>query len=149
MFEKFSLKWNDCQANWTQALTELRNDNESADVTLISDDKVNFTAHKILLSSCSNLFKSILRGNTQSTPLLFLVGVSSINLGLILNYIYQGEVKLYQEQLDRFIECAQKLEINGLQGGNIEEKDYHDRIQDQKVEEVFFVPVASAAQKTI
>ena len=149
MSGKFSLKGNDYQSNWNKAINELQTDTDFAGVTLISDDKVNFTAHKILLSSCSNLFKSILRGNTQSTPLLFLVGVSSINLGLILNYIYQGEVKIYQEQLDRFIEFAQKLEINGLQGGNIEEKDYHDRIQDQKVEEVFFVPVASAAQKTI
>ena len=135
MSEKFALKWNDFQFNWNKSLSHLRKDTDFADVTLISDDKVNFTAHKILLSSCSNLFKSILRGNTQSTPLLFLGGVSSINLGLILNYIYQGEVKLYQEQLDRFIECAQKLEINGLQGGNIEEKDYYDMIQDQKVEE--------------
>ena len=64
MLKKFSLKWNDSQANWTQALTELRNDNESADVTLISDDKVKFIAHKILLTSCSNLFKYILKGMT-------------------------------------------------------------------------------------
>ena len=146
MSEKFSLKWNDYKSNWNKTINELQTDTDFADVTLISDDKVNFTAHKILLSSCSNLFKSILRGNTQSTPLLFLGGVSSINLGLILNYIYQGEVNLCQEQLDSFIECAQKLEINGLQGGNIEEKDYYDRIQDQKVEEVFFVPVVSAGE---
>ena len=114
MSEKFSLKWNDYQANWTKALAKLRNDTESADVTLISDDKVKFVAHKILLTSCSNLFKYILIGSTHANPLLYLSGVSSVNLSLILDYIYYGEVKLFQEQLDCFLESAQKLEIEGL-----------------------------------
>ena len=45
---------------------------------------------------------------------LYLGGVTSDNLGFILDYIYYGEVKLYQEQLDSFLESAQKLEIEGL-----------------------------------
>ena len=118
MNEKFSLKWNDYHSNWTQSLTCLRKDQESADVTLISEDKVKFTAHKILLSSCSKMFKFILKGNFNTNPLLFLSGVSSINLGFILDYIYYGEVNLFQEQLDSFLESAQKLEIEGLQGDN-------------------------------
>ena len=76
MSEKFSLKWNDYQSNWTQSLSELRNDKESADITLISDDKVNFAAHKILLLSCSKTFKFILKENFHANPLLYLTGVS-------------------------------------------------------------------------
>ena len=68
MSEKFSLKWNDYQANWTRALTELRDDTESGDVTLVSDDKVKFSVHKVLLSSCSNFFKMILRENINANP---------------------------------------------------------------------------------
>ena len=122
MSEKFSLKWNDYQSNWNKALNELRKDTDSADVTLISDDKDKFSAHRILLSSCSNLFKYILKGNVllKAKSLMYLSGVSSQNLGFILDYIYHGEVKLYQEQLDSFLECAQKLEIEGLLGGNEE-----------------------------
>ena len=118
MSDKFSLKWNDYQSNWRKSLNELREDTEFADVTLISDDKVNFSAHKILLSSCSNLMKFILKSNTQTNPLLYLGGVNSINLRFILDYIYYGEVNLYQEQLDSFLESAQKLEIQGLMGDN-------------------------------
>ena len=118
MNEKFSLKWNDYHSNWTQSLSELRNDKESSDVTLISEDKVKFSAHKIVLSSCSKMFKFILRENFHTNPLLFLSGVSSVNLGFILDYIYYGEVNLFQEQLDNFLESAQKLEIEGLQGDN-------------------------------
>ena len=123
MFEKFNLKWSDYQSNWNRSLSELRNDSDLADVTLISDDKIKFSAHKIVLSSCSNMFKFILKGNTHANPLLYLSGVSSVNLGLILDYVYHGEVSLFQEQTQSFLECAQKLELEGLIGYN----DEHDR----------------------
>ena len=116
MNEKFCLKWNDYQSNWTQSLSDLRNDKESSDVTLISEDKVKFSAHKILLSSSSKMFKFILKGNFHANPLLFLTGVSSANLGFILDFIYYGEVNLFQEQLDSFLESAHKLEIEGILG---------------------------------
>ena len=116
MSEKFSLKWKNYQSNWNKSLSGLRDDTESADVTLISDDKMKFTAHKIILSSCSDTFRFILKGYTNTNPLLYLGGVSSINLAFILDYIYYGEVNLFQEQLDSFLESAQKLEIEGLMG---------------------------------
>ena len=50
----------------------------------------------------------------DSHPLLYLSGVTSSNLSFILDYIYQGEVQLYQEQLDSFLDTAQKLRIAGL-----------------------------------
>ena len=121
MSEKFSLKWNDYQPNWRKSLSELRNQTDLSDVTLISDDKVKFSAHKIILSSCSNMFKFIFKDNNQANPLLYLGAVSSVNLGFILDYIYHGEVSLFQEQLDSFLESAQKLEIEGLLGGNEED----------------------------
>ena len=99
MSEKFSLRWNDYQSNWCKSLIELRKDTDLADVTLVTDDKVKITAHKILLSSCSNIFKFILKEISHPNPLVFLSGVNSVNLGFILDYIYYGEVKLYQEQL--------------------------------------------------
>ena len=123
--EKFSLKWNDYQSNWNQSLSGLRNDTDMSDVTLITDDKVKMSAHKILLSSCSNVFKFILKESKQANPLIYLSGINSVNLGFILDYIHYGEVNLYQEQLDEFLESAQKLEIVGLLG------EHHDNQQEQ------------------
>ena len=62
------------------------------------------------------MLKFILKSNTHGNPLLYLCGVSSTNLGFILDYIYYGEVNIYQEQLDSFLNSAQKLEIEGLLG---------------------------------
>ena len=127
MSEKFSLKWNDYTSNWNRSLSKLRENSVFADVTLITDDKTKFSAHRILLSSCSNVFDFILKDSNQANPLLYLSGVNSINLGFILDYIYKGEVNLYQEQLDSFLESAQKLEIEGLLGG-----DNQENVEDSK-----------------
>ena len=116
MSEKFALKWNDYQSNWNRSLSKLHKDTDFADVTLISNDKVKFSAHKVILSSCSNMFKFILKENSNANPLFYLCGVTSVNLEYILDYIYHGEVNLFQEQLNSFLESAQKLEIEGLMG---------------------------------
>ena len=129
MFDKFSLKWDHYQSNWTKALSELRSSDDFADVTLICDDKVKFSAHKILLSSCSNMLKFIFKENPLDRSIIFLSGMSSDDVGLILDYIYNGEAKLYQGQLDSFLKSAKKLEIDGLYGlrdeGN-EDKGHDD-----------------------
>ena len=71
MSEKFALKWNDFQSNWNSSLSELRKQTDLADVTLMSDDMMKFSAHKILLSSCSNMFKLIIKDNTNAKTLLY------------------------------------------------------------------------------
>ena len=114
MSQKFSLKCNDYQFNWCRALAELHRDKDYADVTLVTDDKVKFSAHKIVLSSCSNTFKFILKDFCHPIPLIYLNGISSVNLGFILEYIYTGEVNIDQEQLDSFFKSSEKLEIEGL-----------------------------------
>ena len=129
MPEKFSLKWNDYQSNWNRSLSELRHQTDLSDVTLISDDKVKFSAHKIILSSCSNMFKFIFKDSTHTNPLLYLGGVSSVNLGFMLDYMYHGEVNLFQEQLDSFLESAQKLEVDGL-------LDSIDDINEEKTQKI-------------
>ena len=58
------------------------------------------------------------------------------DLNHILDYIYEGQVQLYQEDLDSFLEVAQKLKINGLIGGQEEKesntkdvKDHDDHVE--------------------
>lgn len=112
--EKFSLKWNDFQLNASKSFKILRKEKEFFDVTLVSDDEVQISAHKVILSACSSFFKSILKNNPHSHPLLYLGGVNSENLSFIMDYIYQGEVQIYQSNLNSFLEAAQKLKIDGL-----------------------------------
>ena len=83
-------------------------------MSLVGDDQKTISAHKLVLSASSPYFKQILTVNKHSHPLLCLDGVSSAELQCVLDYIYQGEVQIYQEQLDRFLVVAQRLQLEGL-----------------------------------
>ena len=61
MAEKFCLKWNDFQANVTKSFSKLRNEDDFFDVTLVSNDQQQLSAHKLVLSTCSDYFKTILK----------------------------------------------------------------------------------------
>ena len=54
--EQYCLRWNDFQANVTGALSDIRDGEEFLDVTLVSEGK-EVRAHKLILSSCSPLFR--------------------------------------------------------------------------------------------
>ena len=115
---KFNLKCDEYHSNWSESLSNLRRETVFADVTLVCDDKVKLQSHKIILSSFSDTFKFILKENTHTHPLIYLSGVNSVYLGFILDFIYNGEINLHQEQLESFLEVAGKLEVVGLQGYN-------------------------------
>ena len=119
--EKFSLKWNDFQTNVSDSFNLLRTEQKLFDVTLVSDDEVQISAHKLVLAASSSFFKSIFTKNPHSQPLIYLSGVDSLNIGLVLDYIYNGEVQIFQEQLDSFLHVAQKFKISGLMANDKEE----------------------------
>ena len=114
MSEMFCLKWNDFQSNVSNSFSLLRNEDYLHDVTIVSDDNEQIAAHKLVLSACSEYFKSIFRKNKHSHPLLCLEGLSSIDVRNVMDYIYNGEVKIFQEDLDRFLNVAQRLKLEGL-----------------------------------
>ena len=114
MSERFSLKWIDFQKNAARIFDLLRTEKDFLDVTLVGGDLQQVSAHKLVLSASSPFFRTILRQNPHSSPLLFLDEVSSSELSLVLDYIYLGEVRVRQEELDRFLLVARKLQLDGL-----------------------------------
>ena len=130
MTEKFNLKWNDFKTNVSNSFGLFRNESYLHDVTLVSDDYKHIKAHKLVLSASSEYFKNILQETDQSQPLLCLDGVSSVDLQNVLDYVYNGEVKIHQEDLDRFLNVAQRLKLEGLISN-----DSHENIREDTIEE--------------
>ena len=124
MAEKFCLKWNDFHSNVSKSFGLFRNEDYLHDVTLVSDDHKQVSAHKLVLSACSEYFKDIFKINSKPNahPLICLDGISSGDLKNIMDYIYNGEVQIFQEYLDRFLSIAQRLKLKGL----IENEDSQD-----------------------
>ena len=148
MSEKFCLKWNDFQTNVTNSFKQLRKSDDFYDVTLVSDDKQQVSAHKIVLASSSEYFKDVLKNNKHSHPLLCLNGVNSQELNFVLDYMYNGEVQIYQEHLDGFLEIAQRFQVEGLmqkEGGQSEVLNHF--LKEQKFIKMKRVPTFSLSIK--
>ena len=103
MDKKFNLKWEDFQPHITNSYTLLRNDSKFCDVTLVSDDQKQISAHKVVLSACSEYFDNILSNNNHKHPLLCLDGVTNEDLRNIVDYIYCGEIEIHKRKLKDFL----------------------------------------------
>merc|ERR1712004_733663 len=99
------------------AFRELREEKDFFDVTLACDDS-QVQAHKVILSACSPFFRNILRRNPHQHPLLYLKGVKYKELLSVLNFMYQGEVNVAQEELNSFLTVAKDLQVKGLTKNN-------------------------------
>ena len=104
--------------NTSKAFGLLRNEDFLQDVTLVGEDNHQVAAHKLVLSACSDYFKTIFKTNKHNHPLLCLEGMSSSDISNILDYMYHGEVKIFQDDLDRFLAIAQRFKLKGLLGGD-------------------------------
>ena len=125
MTEKFSLKWNDFQSNVSKSFGALRNENYLHDVTLVGDDHHQISAHRVVLSACSEYFKSIFKNSNypMQHPVLCLSGIISSDFNNILDYIYNGQIQIYQDDLDRFLDIAQRLKLDGLMASEDNRKE--------------------------
>ena len=121
--DKFFLKRNDFQSNVSKIFSSLKQEEHLFDVTLISDDEQHIAAHKLVLSGCSDFFKNVIKKASHSNPMIFLSGFKSCDLIMIMDYIYQGQVQILQSDLDRFLNVAKKLKIDGLIGKNYDHED--------------------------
>ena len=114
MADKFLFKWNNFQSTIARSFGVLRAEEDLFDVTLVSEDQVAVSAHKLILSASSSFFKSILKRNVHSHPQIYLSGVNSSNLQRVLDYMYEGEVQLREDQVESFLLVSSKLRIDGM-----------------------------------
>ena len=68
----------------------------------------------------------------------------------VLDYIYQGEVQICQEQLDRFLVVAQRLQLEGLTSQDDEkiETELKQTTEDTQYDYVIFSEVLREKHKT-
>lgn len=117
---QFSLRWNNYVTHVTEAFNTLRFENDLVDVTLCcSGGKIK--AHKMLLSACSNYFKQIFKETPCQHPVIIFRNFKFEDLNAIINFMYHGEVNIFQDQLESFLITAELLQVKGLTD-NLEEE---------------------------
>ena len=107
------MRWNDFETNISVAFKDLREEKDFFDITIVCDDN-QIQAHKVILSACSPFFRNILRRNPHQHPLLYLKGVKYQDVLSVLNFMYNGEVNIAQEELNTFLSVAEDLKVKGL-----------------------------------
>ena len=114
MLQKLCLQWDDFQDNIKTAFGKLREVNDFADVTLACEDGQQVEAHKVILASSSPFFQKLLKRNDHPHPLIYMRGVKSDDLLAIMDFLYNGEANVSQENLDSFLAFAEELQLKGL-----------------------------------
>ena len=108
------LHWDNFETNAPNTFRKLWNDQDFADVTLATVDGEQIRAHKVILSSCSQLFRNIFLMNPHQNPLLYLKGIRNKELSLVIKFIYLGQCEVGQNELKDFLATGKDLEVRGL-----------------------------------
>ena len=127
--DKFCLRWNEFESNISSAFGASRDDGDFFDVRLACEDgSKQIPAHRLVLSACSDFFRTVLRGigsdrisSFGQNPVLYLRGVTHTDLKAVLNFMYYGEANVAQHDLNNFLAVAEELCVKGLTGE--EQKD--------------------------
>ena len=116
--EKYTLHWQSYSDHLREALNEMMLSSEFADVTLVTDDKQQIRAHRNILSACSPVFKSILQIDSKNAnPVIYLKGIQHPEMESIMQFIYLGEARFYEERMSEFLTVSKNLEIKELSTG--------------------------------
>ncbi|KAK7793679.1 hypothetical protein R5R35_013158 [Gryllus longicercus] len=130
--EQFSLRWNNFHSNLSEGFHSLLEEVDLVDVTLAAEGQY-LQAHKLVLSVCSPYFKQLFKANPCKHPIVILKDVCHKDLEALLQFMYQGEVNVRQEELAPFLKTAEMLQIKGLTGNdsrsNMPESPSQTRVQ--------------------
>ena len=110
--ENIKLSWPNHSDNLKEMLKIMKT--KYSDVTLISEDKEQYKAHKVVLSACSPFFDSIISGIVHNNPVIYLRGVKAEDLDPILQFMYSGEAVVSQSRINDFLQTANILEIKDI-----------------------------------
>ncbi|XP_065349494.1 longitudinals lacking protein, isoforms A/B/D/L-like isoform X5 [Cloeon dipterum] len=110
--QQLCLKWNNHYHAIQYNFETLLQSEDFADVTLTTEGQ-RIRAHKIVLSSCSPLFQSLLK-HTEKDTIIILPSISYAELKAIIVYMYRGEVNIAQDDLPSLLKAAENLQVRGL-----------------------------------
>ena len=131
--EKFNLTWHTYTDHLKEMLRDMMSSNELTDVTLVSEDKKHFKAHKVVLSACSLVVKSI-GDSDMPNSIIYLRGIQSHEIESILQFIYLGEATLYQERMNEFLDVAKSLQVKEI-SKDVDIRETDDAVVDTQTQE--------------
>ena len=119
-----TFSWTTFPTHLIKTFKDLVTEGHFADVTLVGDDQIPMKAHKIVLSASSPVLKHHLINDTQDHPVIYL-RTKQPELLSILQFMYFGEVIVFQDRIEEVLSIARELQIKELV---MEDGNYKDSI---------------------
>ena len=107
------------EANVRESFQLMREENSHCDVTLASEDGHAVSAHRVILAAGSDFFRGIFKQARPKDIFLYLKGVKQQELDNILDFLYNGQAHLAQDELNNFLVIARELKIKGLERDSV------------------------------
>ena len=115
------MKWNEFDTNIREYFKNLRDSENLFDVTLVTEDEKQIKAHRLILAAGSQFFSDIFLKNDDANMLIYLKGIRITQLENIVDFIYNGEASIMQEDLKEFLANGKELKLKGFQ------EELHDK----------------------
>ncbi|CAG0880707.1 unnamed protein product [Cyprideis torosa] len=115
--QMYQLKWNNHRWNLTNVFEQLLQLGAFTDVTVSCEDG-SLKCHKMVLAACSPYFERVLSDEAVSLygahAIIVLQDTPCDVFRALLEFMYKGEVNIYQEELPLLMSIAASLQIRGL-----------------------------------
>jgi len=145
------LQWNSYSQITKNSFAKLYDDNLFTDVTLVCEDNMQVTAHKVVLSACSDFFRNILKENSQPSLVIYLHDTKGEDLLVLKGFMYLGfaEVKYsrsksFRELANRFLNKSKEK----LKQDTVNRKESKVRAVESNVQEKHPATEVSSEDKT-
>ena len=109
--QKYFLNWNSYSNHLRSTLHSMLETGDFSDVTLVSEDRKQFRAHRNILAASSPIFRDLLQIQQGNQAVFFLKGVQGSDLESVLQFLYFGEATLYENRINAFLNVSNILEI--------------------------------------
>lgn len=130
---KYFLRMNNFEEKSKFVVKQLQIGKFFCDLTLSCEDK-QIETHKVIVSFFSPILKNILKQNQSSE--IYLANVDFRHLQNLINFMYQGEVTVANEDLSSFLDIAHALQVKGLSGRNKKENNLAEDVSQNAVTSV-------------
>ena len=132
--QKCNLNWHTYSDHLREMLHEMMKSDYLTDITLVTDDRVHLKAHKIVLSACSVVFKSIINEIPENS-VIYLRGIQYQEMKSILEFMYLGLATFDRNRIDEFMKVAKNLEIKVI-SENFEFDTSQDNMESKNIENI-------------
>ncbi|XP_008210950.1 uncharacterized protein LOC100121492 isoform X2 [Nasonia vitripennis] len=126
----YCFKWSNYQSHLSEVVRQLLEEECMVDVTLYAGGE-RIQAHRLVLCACSTLFQEILSQVNDEHATIILSDISPQDVRSIVEFSYNGEVRIPVENINNLLDAAHSLKICGLM--EIEGLDESEISQDKDI----------------